>query len=402
MKKFEYSARTPAGAIQRGEIESDSRTKVVRLLQERDLIVVNVSEKVSMIGSLSEINVGGVPIDEKVIFMRQLATMVSSGLPLTQSLEILSVQAKNPKFKKVLKAVLNDVEGGSSLANSFKKHKGVFDDVVLNLIKAGEDSGKLEEIFLKLADELEHKRDFQNKVKSAMIYPIVILVVIVIVVGLVMVFMIPNVSDIYGEFGGDLPPITKVLVSISDFVREYWWIVLIVLAGLAAGIKYYIDSPGGRKVFDNFVLKIPIFGDLTTKTQLAQFTQTFHLLITSGLPILDALDLVANSLSNSWFRDAISQAAKEVEKGSSLALPISRSDVFPLIVSQMIGVGEETGKLDDVLEKMSEYYNTEVNIMANNLANIMEPLMLIIMAVVIGFIAVAVYMPLFSLANVVQ
>ncbi len=402
MKKFRYSARTKDGTIKRGELEADSRTEVVQSLQEQDLLVVNVEEKISAFGSLKEINIGGVPIDDKVVFMRQLATMMSSGLPLTQALEILQAQASNPLFKRVLKEVLDDVEGGSSLSAAFKKHPGVFDDIVLNLIKAGEDSGKLEEVFLRLADELEHQRDFQGKVKSAMIYPIIITIVIVIVVALVMLFMIPSVADIYNEFGGELPPVTKILIKMSDFTRDYWWVVLIGIAGLVTGVKYYIESPTGKRVFDSFKLKAPIFGDLMLKIQLAQFTQTLHLLMQSGLPILDALDLVADSLSNSLFEEDVKTASEEVEKGSSLALPLSRSEQFPLIVSQMIGVGEETGRLDDVLDKMAEYYNNEVSMMTDNLTSIMEPVMLIVMGGVIAFIAVAVYTPLFSLANIVQ
>ncbi|MBN1618683.1 type II secretion system F family protein [Candidatus Dojkabacteria bacterium] len=402
MKKYAYSARTKEGAIKRGELEAESRTKVVELLQTQGLIVVTVAEKVSFFGTLSEVNVGGVPIAEKVVFMRQLATMVSSGLPLTQALEILAVQANNPQFKTVLKQVLADVEGGKGLAESFKKHPSVFDNIILNLIKAGEDSGKLEEVFLKLADELEHQQEFQQKVQSALIYPAIILVVIVAVVALVMLFLIPSVSDMYAEFGSDIPKATKVLIAISEFTRKFWWILLIVFASGAAGLKYYIDTPGGKNVWHDFQLKLPIFGNLITKIQLAQFTNTLFLLISSGLPILDALDLVSESLSNVWFAQAVKTASKEVEKGSSLALPLSREERFPLIVSQMISVGEETGKLETILQKMAEYYNNEVKMISDNLAVILEPVMLIVMGVVVGFIAVAVYLPLFSIATVME
>jgi type IV pilus assembly protein PilC len=402
MKAYKYSARTKEGVITRGEKEAKSRTDVVRMLQDQDLIVVNVEEKISFISSLEEINIGGVPIDDKVVFMRQLATMMSSGLPLTQSLEILAAQATNPKFKRALSQVMEEVEGGSSLSAAFKKQKGIFDDIVLNLIKAGEDSGKLEEVFNRLADELEHQRDFQNKVKGAMIYPIIVTIVMVAVVAMVMVFMIPAVADIYDEFGGDLPMITQVLINISNFTRRYWWIVLITIAGLVVGFKYYMETESGKENLDRLKLSVPIFGDLTKKIQLAQFTQTLHLLIQSGLPILDALDLVADSLDNVHFSNAIKTASHEVERGSSLALPLSRSEEFPLIVSQMIGVGEETGRLDDVLDKMADYYNAEVDNITENLATIMEPVMLIVMGGIVGFIAVAVYTPLFSIANLVE
>ena len=387
--------------MERGEMEAQSRTKVVETLQSKGLIVVKVEEKVALINALNEINIGGVPIDDKVVFMRQLATMMSSGLPLTQALEILAAQATNPQFRRFFREVLLDVEGGSSLAKAFGKHAGVFDDVVLNLLKAGEDSGKLEEVFLRLADELEHQRDFQGKVKSAMIYPMIIMVTIVAVLALVMVFMIPAIKDIFSEFGSDIPMVTKILIMISDFTRNYWWLVLVIIATAVGGFKYYTDTPNGRRVYDNFKLTVPIFGKLFTKIELAQLTQTLHLLVSSGLPILESLDLVSNSLSNVWFKDAVHNAAIEVEKGSSLALPLSREEKIPLVVSQMIGVGEESGRLDTVLDKMADYYGAEVDTMTSNLATMIEPIMLIIMGTMVGFIAIAVYLPLFSLADVV-
>lgn len=401
MKIYEYSARTTEGAVQRGEMEAKSRTQVVETLQSKGLIVVKAEEKVALANALNEINIGGVPMDDKVVFMRQFATMTSAGLPITQALEILAAQASNPQFKRVLKEVLSDVEGGKSLASSFGKHPGIFNDVILNLIKAGEDSGNLEEIFVRLAEDLEKQRDFQGKIKSAMIYPALIVLVIIAVVVLVMLFMIPAVSDIYNEFGGEIPLATRILIAVSDFMVNYWWIVLIVVLSTVLGVKYYIDTPGGRRVVDNLKLTVPIFGQLFMKIELAQMTQTLYLLVSSGIPILESLDLVAESLGNVWYQDAIDNAAREIEKGSTLSLPLSREEKIPLIVSQMIGVGEETGKLDEILKKMAEYYNAEVDLMTNNIATLIEPLMLVIMGVVVGFIAIAVYMPLFSLAQVV-
>ena len=402
MKRFEYSARTKDGAVDRGEMEAKNRTQVVESLQAKGLIVVKVEEKVALLSALNEINIGGVPMKDKVVFMRQLATMMSSGLPLTQSLEILAAQATNPMFRRALKDVLSDVESGSSLAKAFGKQSGMFDDIVLNLIKAGEDSGKLEEIFLRLADELENQQDFQTKVKSAMLYPAIIMVTIVAVVAIVMVFMIPTIKDIFTEFGSDIPTLTKILIAISDFTVNYWWIVLILVGMSVGGFKYYIETTGGRRVWDNFKLTVPIFGKLFTNIELSQMTQTLYLLISSGLPILEALGLVGQSLSNVWFKEAVANAASEVEKGSSLALPLSREDKIPLLVSQMISVGEETGRLDEILKKQGEYYKNEVDVMTSNLATMIEPIMLVIMGVVVGFIAVAVYLPLFSLASVVK
>jgi type IV pilus assembly protein PilC len=327
--------------------------------------------------------------------------MVSAGLPLTQGLQILENQTTNPKFKDVIEQVLQDVEGGTGLADSFKNQEDVFDDITLNLIKAGESSGKLDEILVKIAEELESNRDFQAKLKGAMIYPAVIGVIVVVVLVLVIVFMIPAVEDVFSEFGGDLPKVTQILVDMSNFVRRFWWIILGVLAMGVMGIRYYLSTKQGVAVWDQIKLKVPIFGKVSRKIQIATFASTLHLLVSSGLNLLDALELTANSLGNIHFKNAVKQAALEVKKGSPLAVPIAKSEIFPLIVSNMIGVGEETGKLDAVLAKMSEYYQDEVDRLSENLTGLMEPVMLVVMGAVIGFIAVAVYLPMFSLANVV-
>lgn len=401
MPIFKYSARTKEGQKKEGQIEAKNRNQVVKELQDNDLVVVSVDEKIELFERMKEINIGGIPIDEKVVFMRQLSTMVSAGLPLTQGLDILIQQTSNPKFKEVIEEVLQDVEGGTGLADSFRKHEGIFDDITLNLIKAGESSGKLEEVLVSIADELESNRDFQAKLKGAMIYPAVIGVIIVAVLVLVIVVMIPAVEDVFSDFGGELPGVTKILIAMSNFVRRFWWIIISVIGMGIVGIRYYLATSQGRALWDQIKLKIPIFGKVSEKVELATFSSTMYLLVSSGLNLLDALELTSNSLSNMHFKNAVKDAASEVKKGAPLAVPISKSEVFPLIVSNMIGVGEETGKLDVVLEKMSEYYQDEVDRMTENLSSLMEPIMLVVMGGVIGFIAVAVYLPMFSLANVV-
>ncbi|MFH1547420.1 MAG: type II secretion system F family protein [bacterium] len=401
MAVFHYSARAKDGSKKEGDIEATNRNQVVKELQEKKLIVVKVDEKIALFESMKAINIGGIPLDEKVVFMRQLATMVSAGLPLAQGLHILFNQAKNPKFKEVIEDVLQSVEGGTSLSESFRKHEGVFDDITLNLIKAGENSGKLEEILLSIADDMEKNRDFKGKVKGAMIYPTVIGVVVVGVVVMVIVFMIPAVEDIFSEFGGELPFVTRILVNMSTFVRKFWWLVLILLSLAVFGVRYYLSTIKGKIVWDSLKLKIPIFGPMAQKIELATFTSTMHLLVSSGLNLLDALELTAGSLSNSNFRNTVKDAMEQVRKGTPLSVPLSKSEVFPLIVGNMVGVGEETGKLDEVLGKLADYYSKEIERLTENLASLMEPLMLIIMGGVIGFIAIAVYLPMFSLANVV-
>lgn len=401
MKKFKYSARDKKGQSVDGEIEARDLAAVTDILHDRGLIVVSVKETSALdISKLQEINIGGVPMQDKVVFMRQMATMVGAGLPLTRALEIMVDQATNPLFKRVLKDVLASVQAGKSLSVSFREQENVFDSITLNLLEAGEESGNLEVILAKLATELEERSSLSKKVRSAMIYPTIVLVVIVAVILMMLFVLIPSMSEIYSDFGADLPWITKFLVNMSNFFIKYWWVMVLLIVMLVVGLKYFRSTEKGLRTTDKLMAKIPIVGNLVTKMQIAQFTRILALLLSSGLSIVKALELTAQSLSNSIFRDVVMDARNEVEKGGPLALPIARSEYFPLLVSSMISVGEETGEIDGVLEKVSEYYKEEVDTATNNLSTILEPLLLIIMGLAVGFIALGVYMPMFGLAQV--
>lgn len=401
MKKFKYSARTAEGKEVKGTITARDQTAVTEILHDRGLVIVNIKDTFDFnLEQLNEINVGGVPLKDKVIFMRQMATMVSSGLPLTRALEIMEMQASNPLFRRVIARVKNGVETGTGLAESFRAEEEIFDDVTLNLIEAGESSGQLDEILLKLAVELEEKQSLGTKLKSALIYPAIILLVIVGVIVLLMFVLVPAMADIYSEFDAELPWTTQFLINSSEFFLSYWWAVLLSLSVSIIGGKAYFDTPKGTRVGHKIILNIPVVKDVVTKTQIAQFTRIMSLLLSSGLSILQALDLAANSLSNTLFKEVILDAKDEVEKGGSLTVPISRSQYYPLLVSSMIAVGEETGNLDVVLDKVAEYYKEEVNEATQNLSSVLEPIFLVLMGGTIGFIAMAVYMPMFQLSSV--
>lgn len=402
MKKYKYSARDNGGKIVEGDLEAKDASSVADMLHDRGLIVVSIRESFAFdLERLSEINIGGVPMKDKVVFMRQMSTMVGAGLPLTRALEIMVQQASNPLFKRVLEDVLSGVQAGKTLANSFREKEEIFDEISLNLIEAGEESGNLDSILEKLATELEDKKGLSDKLRSAMIYPAIILVIIIAVIVLMMFVLVPSMATIYGDFNAELPWATKFLMNLSDFFIKYWWAILVVLAVLVIGIKAFLDTKKGKRTFDKIVLKIPGVGAIVAKMQLAQFTRILALLLGSGLSIMKALELTALSLSNEMFRDTILSAKEEVEKGGALAIPIARSEYFPLIVSSMIAVGEETGEMDTVLNKVSEYYKDEVNVATSNLSSILEPVFLVIMGLAIGFIALAVYMPMFQLSSAI-
>lgn len=401
MPNFTYSARNNQGKEVKGKIEARDGQAVVEILQDKGLVVVNVKEQATFdIESLGQINIGGVPMKDKVVFMRQLATMVGAGLPLTRGLQVMEQQISNPMFKRVITQVKSSVEAGKSLAESFRNSDEVFDDVTINLIEAGESSGNLDDILNKLAIELEESKKLQGKLKGALTYPLILLVIIVGVMVLMMLVLVPAMSDIYGEFGGELPTITRVMVAMSDFFINYWWAIVIVLLGLLIGYKVWVDTPKGKRTKDKIIVKIPIMGTIVSKMQLAQFTRLLGLLLGSGLSIIRALELTAMSLSNDMFKEVIFEAKEEVERGGSLALPIARSDYYPLIVSSMIAVGEETGELDNVLSKVSQYYKEEVDQATENMSSLLEPIFLVIMGAAVAFIALGVYTPMFQLSEV--
>lgn len=401
MKKFRYSARDANGKDISGKIEARDSDAVAEILHDRGLIVVNIKDEFAIdFEELAEINIGGIPMKEKVVFMRQMATMVGAGLPLTRALEIMEQQIENPAFRKIITQVKTNVEGGVSLSASFRQSGDVFDDVSLNLIEAGESSGNLDIILTKLAVELEESKKLADKLRGALIYPVIILVVIVAVVALLMFILVPSMAEIYSEFGADLPWVTTFLINMSNFTLKYWWVIAVTIAVVIFGGKAYLDTPGGKRNKDKIMLKIPVIGTIVSKMQLAQFTRLLALLLGSGLSIIRALELTAQSLSNDMYKEVIMESRNDVEKGGSLAIPIARSEYFPLIVSSMIAVGEETGELDNVLNKVAEYYKDEVDVATSNMSTLLEPVFLIVMGLVIAFIALAVYMPMFQLSDV--
>lgn len=400
MKKFKYTVLDSKGEEKTGIMEVENRADVAASLQGKGYTILHIDEV--GVGLDMKINIGGVPLKEKVIFMRQLATMLSSGLALTQSIEILAAQAKNEMFREMLLKVLKDVESGSALSEALAKQKGVFSDMQLSMIRAGEESGNMIEIITRLADDMEKQAAFKSKVRGAMIYPIIITVVIIVVLVLLMIFMIPAMTSLFEGFDAELPLLTRIVVGMSDFTRQFWWIILGVVIISLIGFRYYRASPSGREVTDGIILKMPVFGTFASKVQIALFARTMQMLLRSGIPILSALTIVEDALSNVHFKNGVKEARLAVEKGSSLAVPIAKNEVFPILLSRMIGVGEETGKLDEVLGKVADYYERDVDQMADNLTKMMEPIILVFMGGMIGFIAIAVYLPMFSLGDVIQ
>lgn len=403
MKKFKYKIVDTKNQTREGEIEGEDINRVSASLQEEGFTILDLSPVGYSFDGLKNINIGGVPFKEKVLFIRQMSFMINAGLALTQALEIAMQQIQNQKFKDVVAQVLKDVQGGLAFSKSMDKHPKIFDNVVRNLIKAGEESGKLDLILERVADDLEKKQEFNSKVKGALIYPVIIIFAIIVVVVMLLLFMIPQMSQLFADRGAELPAPTRAVISASEFLRGLGGVMtLIVLITAVVSYIYYRKTPSGRLVTDGMYLKLPIFGVLISKAQVASFARTFAMLISAGVPILDSLKLVGDSTKNSVFQNAISDARKKVEKGIPLSQPITINPVFPPLVGHMIRVGEETGQVDEVIDKVGGQYAKEVDQMADNLTKLMEPIILIVMGVVIGLLAIAVYLPIFNLGTVVS
>lgn len=402
MSLYEYVAVDNAGKNIRGEYEAKNRNEVVSFLHEKSLVVVHVDEKIKMgFKDILSFNIGGIPLTNKVIFSKQFATMLSAGLPLLQALEVLASQENNTAFKTALENVVRLVEGGNKLSKALAQQKGVYTEVELNLIAAGEESGNLVEMIQKVAENLEKQKNFKAKVRGAMIYPIIIFFAVIVVVALLMMFMVPAVEELYKDFGGELPWVTQVVVNISHFFISFWWAILFFVISGVVSFKYYYSTPSGKEVIDRFILVMPIFGQLNTKIQIAEFSRLLSMLLTSGISIIEALNIVGSALSNVHFKKALKKAALEVEKGTPLAVPLSKEEDFPIIVSRIVATGESTGNLDKVLADIAKYYQTEVDNMTDNLTKMMEPIILLIVGGVVAFLALVVYMPIYGLADVI-
>lgn len=393
--------------VTKGEFDAKSKKEVATFLQNQGYQVLSIEQKnlFNSPGSLN-INIGGVPQKEKTIFLRQLAYMIQAGLPINQALETLSTQVKNAQFKKVITKIGKEVQEGTSLSEAFERQDKVFDKVIINLIKAGEESGNLAEILDRVSYDYEKKQEFSGKVKGALIYPGVILVVVIGVVALLMIVMIPSIKSLFENFSADgkstgkqLPFLTQAMISLSDFLVVYWWLILVLMVVSFIGYKYYSKTPGGRVIVDKFKLKVPIFGNLTRLSQIAEFARGLAMLLRSGVPIVRSMNLIAESMENQLFADEVAAAARRLEKGVILSQSISKDSPFTPIVFQMLAIGEQTGQTDSTLSKLADYYEKEVSQVTNNLTKILEPIILLLMGGVILLIALAVYLPIYTLGG---
>ncbi|MCA9736250.1 MAG: type II secretion system F family protein [Gemmatimonadota bacterium] len=399
MAKFAYSARPVTGGdIQTGEIELPTREEVMAYLHKQKMIPVSVREAEKQF----QLKFGtGVKTRDIVIFTRQFATMINSGLPLVQSLDILAEQTENQTLRKTIKDVLYDVESGHTLADAMRKHPRIFSDLFVNMVAAGEAGGILDTILLRLATFLEKNDALIRKIKGAMVYPGVIMGVAASAVAILLIFVIPTFQNMFSAAGIPLPLPTQIVINMSSFLKGYWWAVGAGMAGAVFAIRQIYRTDDGRLAIDKLILRIPILGDVQRKAAVARFTRTLGTLVSSGVSILEGLEITAKTSGNRVIHDAVMGSRASIAGGETIAGPLKESGVFPPMVVQMINVGEQTGGLDEMLTKIADFYDEEVDAAVEVLLSAMEPIMIVVLGVVVGGMIVAMYLPIFDMINAV-
>jgi len=396
MPIFSYTAKNQHGETVKGKVEAQDKSQAAAVLMNRNLLVVDISNIGDSFFASKFLN--KVKHEDLVNFTRQLATMIDAGLPLATGLGILKEQ-NNPAMVEVVGNLLREVEGGSTFAKALEKQPDVFDRIFVQLVKAGEVGGVLDKVLDKLAENLEKDKEFRSKTKGAMIYPIIVFTAMIIVAFVMMVFVVPKLTDMYSDFGAELPLPTLVLMSIANFMAKFWWLIVMMVGGIASGLKSWNKTKPGQRKIDEFLFKVPIIGNLRQKIILTNFSRTLSLLLSSGVPLLSALVIVAESMASILYREAMQSVSKKIEKGVSLARSISVFSLFPSILSQMISVGEETGKIDEVLLKLSKYFESESEQAVKNLTAAMEPLIMVVLGIGVGAMVIAIIMPIYSLTS---
>jgi len=403
MPTFTYVARSRTGAKQSGTITAENRAAAMQMLQSRGLQADNLTEKAGLMSKVGTKRGKRVKTADLLVFTRQLSTIVSAGLPLLQGLDILADQPDEPNFSPVIDAVAQEVESGETFSDSLRKHPKAFPDLYVSMVRAGEAGGDLDGVLLQLADYLEATEELKRRIKSAMTYPVVAFSMIILIATGLIVFVVPQFAQIFASFGKALPAPTQMLINISNVMRTWyaWLIIIAVIGGTIAFLRIYGSTKSGRYNLDALKLRLPVFGDLLRKVAVSRFTRTLSTLTKSGVAILQALEIVERTAGNEVYAKAIREAGESVRNGETLADPLTRSEVFPAMVTRMISVGEKTGALETMLMKISDFYDSEVRATVDGLTSLIEPILIGLMGTVVGGIVVALFLPIIKLSSLV-
>jgi len=399
---FKYVAKSDDGKTVTGALDAADRHSLIKKLREKNLVIVSLTKsKVAAKGGPSIFARKNVGLEDLVVFSRQLATMVDAGIPLVNALDILGEQVENKSFSSVVCRVRDDVEAGASLSEAFSKHPRIFSNLFVNMVRAGESSGMLDEILDRVATYLEKTSNLQKKVRSALIYPCVISGMAVVITGVLLIKVIPVFKEIFSGFGAVLPRPTQVLIAVSDFVRQYFIFTVLGFVGLIFALSRYKKTERGSFRIDRFMLKMPIFGALMRKVAVSKFTRTLSTLVKSGVPILNAFDIVGKTSGNKVIERAVTDVRSSIKDGENIADPLLKSGVFPPMVVRMVNVGEQTGELEKMLTKIADFYDAEVDAAISGLTSIIEPIIIAFLGVIIGTIVICMFLPIFKISTII-
>lgn len=401
MKRYFYKARDKDGKIVKGQVEAVTKAEAAKLLRQRAYVVISLR---SGFGGLSVIMTRWrtrVTKGDMTSFTRQFSTMINAGLPISESLAILRLQSKS-NIQPIITQILADVEGGSSLSSAISKHTRAFSPTYIALVKAGEAGGVLDKVMARLADNMEKEQEFRGKVKGALIYPVIIVIGMIVVSLIMVIFVIPRLTSLYDQFGATLPFMTRVLLSISNFFQSFWWLILILSFFGGWAFSIFRKTKEGRRKIAELMFQIPIFGDLQREIVIAELTRTLALMVGAGVPILEGISVTSDVVDNIIISDAMKQASKLVEKGFPISFAFGKfPEAFPYILSQMIAVGEETGKMEEVLEKVSHVFEVDSEQKVKALTSAIEPIIMIILGVGVAFLVIAVILPIYNLTSAI-
>lgn len=401
MPIYIWKGRTPTGGLTSGELTSDNQAKVIESLRKRNIIVTSVKEKPREI-KLPLLGGGRVGVKDLAIFTRQFSTMISAGLPLMQCLDIQSQQIEKDSFRKIVKAVMTDIEGGSTLADALRRHPATFSALYTNMVDAGEKGGILDNILARLATYLEKAEALNRKIRSAMIYPAIVITVAILASAILMIFVIPVFASMFKEMNATLPLPTRITIAVSNALKSSVLVIIAVIVAIVLLIRFYYKTDNGQRVIDTLLLKVWVFGPLIQKSSISRFARTLGTLLSSGVAILDALEITAKTAGNRVVQDAVMEARKSIGGGETISGPLRTMKVFPPMVTSMIAVGEATGGLDEMLAKIADFYDAEVDAAVDNLTAAMEPIIIVFLGIFIGGLVVSMYLPIFTMASVIK
>lgn len=398
MPEFKYIVKTKKGEVRQGQIKATDAGVVEDILKKKDYLIVNI-EKIGKEVGFEIPFLGKVKEKDKALFVRQLSTMLDAGISMSESLKISISQTNNNRFKEILTDVADKIESGYSLSKSFKEHPSVFDKVFIAVVESGEATGKLPKTLDHLAQELEEQESFASKFRAALAYPAFLLLALIAAVAILMIFVVPQLQSIFEASDMTLPLSTRILLAVSGFVASWWWLLFLLLILLVVGYRYWIKiSKSAKYNHDRLKLKIPVFGPIIEQADMVRFSNMMSLLLGTGIPILRAIKLSSKSIENMVYQKALLKAAEDVERGVPLSTPLAKSGVFPEMVPQMIRVGEESGKVSEILNKLSKYYKDEVETKIKMISSLLEPVMIVILGFAVGFVVFSIIIPIYQIS----